>query len=144
MKALLGKKVYLDANVFIYAVESPSGYRQIASSLFTAIEKGSLIAVTSELTLGEVLVMPFAKGARSLIELYKTILVTRKSLQVNIVSREILVAAAKLRAEYKSLKTPDAIHLATAITCSCEVFVSNDFKLKTGSIPFVSLDALSA
>ncbi len=54
----LGKRVYLDANVFVYAIE---GYPQFADGireLFRKVDQGQVEAITSELTLAEVLVKP--------------------------------------------------------------------------------------
>lgn len=45
------------------------------------------------------------------------------------VSREILVEAARIRAG-TALKLPDAIHVATARMCGCEVFLTNDTRIK--------------
>jgi predicted nucleic acid-binding protein len=53
---LLGKAVYLDTNVFVYAVEGFARHRTFIEDLFREIEVGHLDAVTSELTLAESLV----------------------------------------------------------------------------------------
>jgi predicted nucleic acid-binding protein len=44
-------------------------------------------------------------------------------------SRDVLEKATELRAMYH-FKTPDAIHLATAIINQCDVFLTNDKKLR--------------
>jgi predicted nucleic acid-binding protein len=55
----------------------------------------------------------------------------------------ILEAAARLRASSPGLHTPDAIHLATAMDASCEVFLTNDRRMKAAAPPAViSLDDL--
>ena len=41
-------------------------------------------------------------------------------------SREILIAAARLRAQIATLKMPDALHAATALSQAAEYLVSND------------------
>jgi predicted nucleic acid-binding protein len=41
------------------------------------------------------------------------------------IERNILVVATKLRVKYK-LKTPDAIHAATAQSIGCNRFITND------------------
>jgi predicted nucleic acid-binding protein len=41
------------------------------------------------------------------------------------IDRSLLVAATKLRVKYK-LKTPDAIHVATALSINCNRFITND------------------
>ena len=57
-----GGKVYLDANVFIYAVEAMAEYAVEIEALFSRIDDGSIVAATSELTLAEVLAKPFEAG----------------------------------------------------------------------------------
>ena len=46
------------------------------------------------------------------------------------VSREVLCLAAKLRAGTPAQKTPDAIHVATAILAKADVFVTGDKDIK--------------
>jgi predicted nucleic acid-binding protein len=43
-------------------------------------------------------------------------------------SREVMDRATEIRAKY-GFKTPDAIHLAAAVTSGCEVFLTNDHRL---------------
>jgi predicted nucleic acid-binding protein len=47
---LKGKRVYLDANIFIYALNGFAPYAAAITELFTAIDAGEVVAVTSELT----------------------------------------------------------------------------------------------
>ncbi len=42
---------------------------------------------------------------------------------------EVIDKATELRAEY-NFKTPDSIHLAAAIIGKCDVFLTNDYRLK--------------
>ena len=44
------------------------------------------------------------------------------------VTAEIAQLAAKLRADH-NLRTPDAIQIATAITCQADFFLTNDARL---------------
>ena len=39
--------------------------------------------------------------------------------------------AAQLRADFNSLKTPDALHLATALHHNCDEFWTNDTRLNS-------------
>ena len=59
---LRGGRVYLDANVFIYALAGFPDFKDVLAELFGAIDSGSILAITSELTLAEVLVIPFRKA----------------------------------------------------------------------------------
>ena len=117
-----GATVYLDTHPVIYLVEGKPAFKQSITALFKAIEAAGAHLVTSELALTEVLVRPLRHHDTLLIEacerLFDTLLDARP------VSREVLLLAAQLRAETASLKTPDAIHVATATLAQADVFVS--------------------
>jgi predicted nucleic acid-binding protein len=57
------------------------------------------------------------------------------------ISQTVLREAARLRAITPTLRTPDAIHAATAITSGCTEFLTNDRQLRTvANLPVVILD----
>ena len=58
MDAFRGERIYLDTNIFIYALEAYPEYVSTLTSLFAAIDEGKIRAMTSELTLAEVLIKP--------------------------------------------------------------------------------------
>lgn len=74
----------------------------------------------------ECLVMPFRKINRQLIDKYFDWFEQTEVFSLN---KEIFHQAAKLRADFTSLKTPDALHLATAINHNCDEFWTNDNRL---------------
>ena len=126
---LLGRRIYLDANVFIYAVEHSPEHAAFLDGLFDLLEAGEVVAVTSELTLAEVLAKPFEDGRADLARLYEEMVAPSAWLSVVPVERAILVTAARLGPEL-GLKLPDAIHVASAAATGCELFLSNDRRLK--------------
>jgi len=125
---LRGKRLYLDANVFIYALESLAPWKEPAQALLRWIDAGQCSAVTSELTLAECLTKPLQLGQTENAKLYENAIQSRPDFTVVPVGREILIEAARLRAP-EGLKLPDAIHAATAIQNACDVFVTNDKSL---------------
>ena len=58
----LSGRIYLDTNIFIYALEGYRIFRTALATLFDALDRQELTAVTSELTLAEVLMKPFLAG----------------------------------------------------------------------------------
>ena len=54
VSAELGRRVYLDANIFIYAVEGFAAHAASIQALLAAMDAGEVVAVTSELTVAEV------------------------------------------------------------------------------------------
>ncbi len=125
LKALQGKKVALDTMIFIYAFEEHPLYLPLLRPFFREVEKGNIFAVTSTISLTKCLVQPFRAKAVELAARYKTLFHHFPHLSVIAVSAEIAERAAWLRSQYH-LKTPDAIHIATAFVSESHVFLTND------------------
>jgi len=128
--ALRGKNVYLDTNVFIYALEGYPAYSPMLNELFDQIDSGQVRAFTSELTVAETLVKPLMDGNQELQETYENALQDSDYLGIIPITRGILVKAAGLRAANTTLRLPDAIHLATAQDTGCETLITNDQKIR--------------
>ncbi|MGH6913333.1 MAG: type II toxin-antitoxin system VapC family toxin [Geminicoccales bacterium] len=127
--ALAGKVVDLDANVFVYAVEGFAEHQGFIDELFRSIDSGHVSAVTSELTLAEVLIKPLETRRHDVAAVYEELLQSSEHLNVVPIDRAILISAARHRADL-GVKLPDAIHVATAIAVGCDVLLSNDQKLR--------------
>lgn len=129
LEDLQAGKVYLDTNVFIYAVEAVAEYVAAVEVLFGLIEDGTVSAVTSELTLAEALAKPLEVGRYDIAQVYEAMLTPSTWLSVVPIDRSLLIEAAKLQAQLK-LRLPDAIHVATAIATGCPTVLSNDRRLQ--------------
>jgi predicted nucleic acid-binding protein len=137
---LQGRRVYLDTNVFIYALNGFPVYAPTLSQLFAAVESGDTSAATSELTLAEMLIVPFRHGNAVEEQRCRMILQPRSHLSLLPVSIDVLESMARLRAALPAMRTPDAIHIATAQLAKCDVFLTNDRRLKAVSeLPVVLL-----
>jgi predicted nucleic acid-binding protein len=121
--------LYLDANVFVYALEGHTEFAAGVCELLSSISDGDVLAVTRELTLAELLVKPFRVGSAELQAAYLELLRDRAGLRIVPVSREVLIESARLRA-IEAMRLPDGIHFATARLQRCEAFVSNDLRLR--------------
>jgi len=75
----------------------------------------------------ETLVFPLKTKNRPLTQLYEELL--RDDIQLIAIDKTILSAAAEIRA-ITHLKTPDAIHIATALNIGCSLFLTNDAGLR--------------
>ena len=136
--------VYIDTVTVIYAVEQTPTYGVLLNPLWNNLQAGNLEVNTSELTLMETLVVPLRNSDTFLIDAYERLLLTPQ-MQLIPISQTVLREAARLRAITPSLRTPDAIHAATAITSGCTQFLTNDQQLRivTG-LPVVILDEVLA
>jgi predicted nucleic acid-binding protein len=136
------RRVYLDANVFIYGVEGTPPYFDLVAPVIRAVVEGGQDAVTSEITLAECLVGPFRHRDERTERAFYDVLRPRGGLTVAPVTREVLVGAARLRAARRALKLPDAVHAATARLYSCSVFLTNDTHVR--AVPGLEVVLLSA
>ena len=122
-------RIYFDANVFIYAMQTDDDRGLLARRWIMQVDRHEIVAVTSELTLGEVLPYPVAAGDRKLIDGYTRLLTDRPTLRVRSVERRVVLAAVEWRARFKT-ELPDAIHVATALDMGCKAFLTEDDRLK--------------
>lgn len=139
-----GGPVALDTAAFIYLIEEDPRWVPLLRPVFAGIDEGRWQAVTSALTLLEVLVVPYRNGDQSLAERYEALLTRSRGLDLVPLDRPLLRAAAALRATV-GLKTPDAIQIAAGLARSCTVFVTNDRRLpeKVGPMRIAQLAAFA-
>lgn len=137
--------VYLDTNIFIYALEDFPEYSVCVREIFESIDLGVVTAFTSEFTLSEALVKPFMLEDESLVTLYQDFVSDSPVLSVQAVTRQIFIFAASIRAKSVSrISLADAIHLATAKDAGCHTFLTNDNRLlrqKIDNIEIVLLES---
>ena len=123
--SLLGHRVYVDANVFIYAIETPSVFPQIEPNLLIPARQGDLIMVTCWVTLTETLVKPLKVRDGLLESKYRQFLIPALSLRMIEIDQNIADRAADLRARH-NLRLADALHIATGLQEHCNYFVTAD------------------
>ena len=133
--------VYLDANSVIYTVEKHPIYGPLLHPLWQAAQANVIEVVSSDLVLMEVLVGPLKSGNISLAQTFEQAL-GGTDMRLLPITQPILRRAAQLRATTK-LKTPDALHAATALEAGCALFVSNDLGFRSvPNLPLVILNDL--
>ncbi len=118
--------VALDTAVFIYLIEEHPRYLPVLEPVFAGIDTGRLRAVTSSLTLLEVLVVPYRRGDRALADQYERIMTHGRGLELRTIDHAQLRAAAFIRATHPGIRAPDAIQVAAALAARCSTFLTND------------------
>ena len=121
-------RVYLDTAPIIYSVEKHADYRHLLVSLWQSLKAGKIRSITSELTLLETLFNRSNTTIQLLIQAYETLL-TKTEIELYPITLDVLRESADLRAA-ENLKTPDAIHAATAKAANCQYFLTNDQAFK--------------
>ena len=117
-------RIYLDACIIIYIVEKHPVYSSKIEKLMNALPFAEFCY--SPLARLECLVMPFRTKDLQLQKLYEAFFKAQKLL---IIPPTVFDRAAKLRADFPSVKTPDALHLAAALHYNCDEFWTNDNRL---------------
>lgn len=134
----------VDTAPFIYFVERHADFGPLIRPIFDRADHAELQIIASVIALLEVLVMPLQKGRRDIQDTYRAMFLNTRQVVTLSVTATIAERAALLRAEY-SLRTPDAIHLATALEAGCDAFLTNDRGLaRVRGIRVLMLDELEA
>ena len=85
---------------------------------------------TSTISDAEFLVKPYANSDFETADKYYEFLKDFDFIKCYI-TNSIAQNSAKLRAKHKSLRLADSLQLAAAIDCGCNIFVTNDVRLKS-------------
>lgn len=120
------KSVGLDSNIFIYLFEENPEFIKNCQLIFNSLDQDKLKAVTSMISVIEVLSYPSAPPVlRGIQEGFRNI----SNLTILDVGYDIGIEAAKIRRKY-GFRLPDAIQLATAKLSRVKAFITNDQRLK--------------
>ena len=119
-------KIYLDSDTTIYLVEN---HPQFAPRVATAMSKWRPSEIVSTvLSRAECLVVPRRAVDNAAIASFENHFNTNTI--VAPLEWKTFDLCIDLRAKYSRLKTPDALHLAAAILSGCDIFLTNDQRLK--------------
>jgi predicted nucleic acid-binding protein len=123
------QRLYTETAPLIYYVEENPTYVAKMDAIIEAIEDRPIEAVSSVITLTEVLTHPLKLGNARLVQQYRDILLNSREFRLLPITSRIAESAADLRARY-NLRTPDALHVAAGIDARCDAFLTNDAGIK--------------
>jgi uncharacterized protein len=136
---LRGSRVYFDVNPIIYFIEQNTQFAEAVTPVFEMIGDGSIVAYTSELSLTEILIKPIRDNLNQVIQAHKELLLDPELFTLISLNQDTFLLAAELGGKL-SMRTPDAIHMASAIESKCKYFVTNDKGIKsTGDVSVVQI-----
>ena len=118
-----------DTMIFIYHFEDHPLFAPLTEPLFEAIDRGELLAEVSVLLAGEVLAGAKKAADSEMLLRYRHILGEFPNLTLHETDMQVMDKMSDLRVAYE-LKTPDAIHMATALLNGAQALVTNDAGLK--------------
>lgn len=123
------RRIALDTSVFIYQLEANERYLPLTDCIFTWLERADSKAVTSTITMTELLVRPYRDADEELVDESYALLSTYPNLEWIAPTLEIADRAARFRAVHR-LRTPDALQAATAAYAGATAFLTNDEALE--------------
>ncbi len=117
--------LYLDSNVIIAALSSKEKHSQVAQNLLRRIVSGEYQAIASSIVYSEVFGVARVSVTKNpdLLAFFSQF----KNFEAVTADDAICIMAGELRRQHgPSLRLPDAIHLATALSRSVSLFVTED------------------
>jgi predicted nucleic acid-binding protein len=123
------KAIFLDTAPVIYFIEAHHQFGPLVKQVVELMNENRIQAVTSVLTLSEVLPKPVETGNVELAQKFKTYLKNGPNLTLLAIDETIGEIAGVLRGKYPYLKTVDAVQIATALDAEADAFLTNDKKL---------------
>ena len=119
------RRIALDTSIFIYQLEANPRYVGLTDPIFAWLERPDHAAVTSTITMTELLVQPYRNSDEQRAGGFYALLSTYPNLDWIAPNLEIADIAARIRAAHR-LRTPDALQAATAVQAQATGLVTND------------------
>jgi predicted nucleic acid-binding protein len=119
------RRIALDTSIFIYQLGANSKYLPCTDLIFSWLERSESRAVTSTITMTELLVLPYREGDEQRADDFYGLLSTYPNLDWVAPDLEIAELAARIRALHR-LQTPDALQAATAAHSQATGLITND------------------
>lgn len=125
---MAGHRVYIDTNVFIYFLQRDEVFFPIAAEILKACVEGTILGVTGDLAVAEVMVHPYRSGDATLIARCKQFFRQKDFLTVLPHDSRLFDEAAMIAGQ-RRLKLIDAIHYHTALQNGCRFLITHDKRL---------------
>ncbi|MEW6610074.1 MAG: type II toxin-antitoxin system VapC family toxin [Patescibacteria group bacterium] len=125
----MGKMIGIDSSVLIYLWEKNPEFLTSARRILQTIERGDYCGVFSIIGIIEIFTGVKSQNRYDLVPIYRNLIKNFPNLIVAGITERVVDISSDLRAMYK-LRTPDAIHIATAIDFGADEFITNDDALR--------------
>lgn len=121
------ERVYLDSCIVIYLLQAPEPVRDAVRQALRPADRPAPQACISALTRLECRVWPMRQGTSDLLAQFDRFFASSDLRRARLTGT-VFDLATELRARHR-VKTPDALHLAAAISWSCDEFWTNDQRI---------------
>jgi len=130
-------RAYFDSCIVIYLIEKRQPWHGVIRNALTRLSAPDSAVVFTDLNRLECRVLPIAAGMPGLLADYDAFFASDGLIRHGL-HTDTFDLATDLRARYR-LKTPDALHLAAAITAGCDEFWTNDRRLEDAAAGRISV-----
>ena len=123
------KSAFIDTAIFIYYIEKSDLFFTKAKELFKLLYNNDTHLATSSITIEEYCVYPLRHNTPEYIDTFHRFIIDM-DIEIASIDKDIAFLAAQLRVKYSGIKAMDALQLASAIKCQCDLFFTNDKQLR--------------
>ena len=127
MEIMKDKVIGLDTNIFIYYFGQHPEFGTPAKNIFTLLAHSKIKAVTSIITLTELLSI---KAPESDIKTLHTLFLETPNLKIINLDQSIGLESARIKRTY-GFRIPDSIQIATCLQSKATTFITNDKRLQS-------------
>lgn len=131
----------VDTNLLIYFFDINSPWLEVSTNWLNQAESGQIKLIGSELLYAEL--MSYSGLSKCQAELLEQD-ISKLPITYIPISKDILLTSAMLRRQNKTMRTPDAIHVATALVTGANHFLTNDHQLLKQKIKGITLVPLTS
>lgn len=125
----MAEKIFFDTNPIIYLIEDNELYAEKIDAFVSEKVAENAEFYTSTITDAEFLLKPLNESNHEVIFRYRDFLRQLEFCKVY-VSESVAERSAWLRTRHPELKLADSIQLAASLDCGCDIFLTNDFRLR--------------
>ena len=132
-------RIFLDTAPIIYLVERKPVYCEKTAAFLSANPDADYL--TSVISVTEYFPYPLRQENRE--ELIRAFdrFIEEAAVEIIGIDRTIAMEAARIRAKYPFFKTMDSLQLAAALSCGCDLFLTNDKQLRQfDELPCLTLE----
>lgn len=133
-------RVFLDSCIVIYLIQAPDPIRDAVRRALYPPDQPPPEPCISALTRLECRVWPLREGADDLLAEFDRFFASRDLRRARLTTA-VYDLATEIRASH-AVKTPDALHLAAAISSDCAEFWTNDLRLPSAIEEYICVRVL--
>ena len=123
-------RAYFDTNAIVYFVEAHAEYQNKVADLWFALIERNANLVTSEIGVAQCFFGAFRQGSELLEKSYERLFFEDEVFDIQPLDIAVLIEAGRFGAPL-GLRLIDAVHFHAAASTKCQIFVTNDRRIRS-------------